>query len=159
MLKTALPPELDPPIELDDFGLIDNRRWSRDAGLWLVACYLTLFLIRPWEVIAPAARGIPRRADLRPGHGFGGPAHGTPDPLEPAKPLGPGVRRRRGRVIDLRLATAVRLAGALSVLHGGRDVLPDAGRVPCAARPVLADHGLCGHACSSICRSRFGSTS
>ena len=32
---------------------IDNRRWSGDWGLWLVACYLALFLIRPWEVIAP----------------------------------------------------------------------------------------------------------
>ncbi len=39
--------------EASDLAPIDNRRWSRDLGLWLVTGYLALFLIRPWEVIAP----------------------------------------------------------------------------------------------------------
>ena len=31
----------------------ENARWSRSLGLWMVAAYIGLFIVRPWEVIAP----------------------------------------------------------------------------------------------------------
>ncbi len=37
-----------------DSSLLDNRRWSRSLGLWMVVIYLVLFLIRPWELLFPS---------------------------------------------------------------------------------------------------------
>jgi O-antigen ligase len=48
-----LPAENRMAGESFDLSPVDNRRWSRDLGLWLVAGYLVLFLIRPWEILAP----------------------------------------------------------------------------------------------------------
>lgn len=36
-----------------DHDLIDAATWSRSPGLWMVAFYLVLFIIRPWEVLMP----------------------------------------------------------------------------------------------------------
>ena len=44
-------------VSMDD-SPIDNRHWSRSPGLWLVAIYLVLFLIRPWELLVPALGAI-----------------------------------------------------------------------------------------------------
>ncbi|MCA9213419.1 MAG: O-antigen ligase family protein [Planctomycetales bacterium] len=41
--------ELTPILDEDP----SNARWSRAPALWLVAVYIGLFIIRPWEVIAP----------------------------------------------------------------------------------------------------------
>lgn len=38
---------------LEELTETDNARWSRSVGLWLVAGYFGLFIIRPWEVLAP----------------------------------------------------------------------------------------------------------
>ena len=38
----------------DDFAVVENRRWSRSIELWLVAIYIALFLIRPWEILVPS---------------------------------------------------------------------------------------------------------
>ena len=37
----------------EDYELVDNRHWSRSLGLWMVAIYIVLFLIRPWEILSP----------------------------------------------------------------------------------------------------------
>lgn len=34
-------------------GELEFNRWPRSVGIWLVAIYIGLFIIRPWEVIAP----------------------------------------------------------------------------------------------------------
>ena len=37
----------------EDYEFVDNRHWSRSLGLWMVAIYIVLFLIRPWEILSP----------------------------------------------------------------------------------------------------------
>ena len=38
----------------EDFAVdVFDSTWSRSLGLWLVAGYIGLFIIRPWEVLAP----------------------------------------------------------------------------------------------------------
>ncbi|MDG2382743.1 MAG: O-antigen ligase family protein [Pirellulaceae bacterium] len=46
--------DVDAEIGADDFAVVENRRWSRSIGLWLVSIYIVLFLIRPWEILVPS---------------------------------------------------------------------------------------------------------